>query len=99
MKWFKQWFARMCREAWEEAQDSPRATSTIGSVKLARDDAAIDDGLNITVKNAIGGRIVQFRHYNSKTDRNTYQVYVVPDDHDFEKELTKMITLETMRAQ
>lgn len=97
MKWFKRWFARMSQEAWEEARVRP--ADTISSVKLARDDAAIDDGLNITVKNAIGGRIVQVRHYNSKTDRNTYQVYVVPDDHDFEKELTRMITLETMRAQ
>ena len=52
----------------------------------------------ITVRKAIGGRIVTFRHYDHKTDRNNFKLYVIPDDLDFERELGKMITLESMRG-
>jgi len=66
-------------------------TSTIGS------DIDSDDGLNITVRKAVGGKIVSFRHYDHKTDLTNYKIYVVADDLDFDKELGKMITLESMR--
>ena len=49
------------------------------------------------MRQAIGGRVVTFRHYDRKTDRNNNRIYVIPDDLDFERELGKMITLESMR--
>lgn len=56
------------------------------------------DGLNINVHAAHGGKIVTFRRYDRKTDRNNHNVYVIPEDHDFERELGKLITLEAMRG-
>jgi hypothetical protein len=50
------------------------------------------------VRSAIGGRIVTFRHYDRKTDRTNYRLYIVPEDQDFERELGKMITMESMRG-
>ena len=101
MKWFKRWFANKCREAWEESRDVPepdrwsnRATATLRSSS----DIDSEDGLSITVRSAIGGRIVTFRHYDRKTDRSNFKLYIVPDDQDFERELGKMITLESMRG-
>lgn len=61
-------------------------------------DADWGDGLNIQVHRAQGGRIVTFRRYDRKTDRNNNSVYVIHDDLDFEKELGKLITLESMRG-
>ena len=60
-------------------------------------DVDSDDGLNITVRKAVGGKIVSFRNYDHKQDRTSYKLYVVSDDLDFDKELGKMITLESMR--
>jgi hypothetical protein len=65
---------------------------------VARSDVDSEDGLNITVRSAIGGRIVTFRHYDRKTDRHNHKLYIVPDELDFEHELGKMITLESMRG-
>jgi len=62
------------------------------------EDVESEQGLNITVRNAMGGKIVTFRHYDHKTDRHTHRLYVVPDELDFERELGKMITLESMRG-
>jgi hypothetical protein len=56
-----------------------------------------DDGLTIQVRSAIGGRIVSFRHYDNKLDRRYNKTYIVPEDQDFERELGRMITLESMR--
>jgi len=64
---------------------------------IAGSDIDSDNGLNITVRKAIGGKIVTFRHYDPKTDRNNYKLYIVSDDLDFDKELGKMITMESMR--
>jgi hypothetical protein len=62
-------------------------------------DVNIDghSGLNITVMPAIGGKVITFRHYDRRKDDTQYRHYVIPDDLDFERELGKMITLESMR--
>lgn len=73
--------------------------STLVASKIRRSsDIDSDEGLNITVRQALGGKIVTFRHYDHRTDRSNYKNYVIPDDHDFERELGKMITLESMRG-
>ena len=72
------------------------ATMKVGRA-ISASDVDTDDGLNITVRAAIGGRIVSFRHYDHKTDRHYNKTYVIPEDMDFERELGKMITLESMR--
>jgi hypothetical protein len=78
----------------EPEQDIP---ATISSVRR-RDDFESDNGLNMQVFKAIGGRIVSFNHYDRKTDRSSKTVYIITDEQDFERELGKIITLESMRG-
>lgn len=102
MKWLKRLIWRWGSEGRELIEDEPVLTGG-NTVKPSRrlirtsSDVDADDGLNITVRKAIGGKIITFRHYDNKTDRTNYKLYVVPDDLDFDKELGKMITLESMR--
>lgn len=77
-------------------QDVP-ATLSRASVRH-RDDFDTDQGLNMQVFKAIGGRIVSFSHYERKTDRSSKTVYIITDEQDFERELGKIITLESMRG-
>ena len=75
---------------------------TIRSSKVSTASMSPDsdwgDGLNIQVHAAHGGKIITFRKYDRKSDRNNNQVYLIPDDRDFERELGKLITLESMRG-
>ena len=100
MKWLKrliaQWSAEG-RELWDEDSPMPMTKSNRSRLTIRSNDIDSEDGLNITVRKAIGGKIVTFRHYDHKTDRTNHKLYVVPDDLDFDKELGKMITLESMR--
>lgn len=98
MKWFGRWLLKIAQKASEEEREAKIYGGAIATSKVARgSDIDGEEGLNITVRNAMGGKIISFRHYDNKTDRNTYKLYVIPDDHDFEKELGKLITLESMR--
>jgi hypothetical protein len=56
------------------------------------------ENLNIAITNANGGKIITFKRYDHKTDRHDNKIYVVPDDLDFNAELGKLITLESMRG-
>lgn len=97
MKWFGRWLLKIAQKASEEDREA-KMYGAVPISKAARgSDIDGEEGLNITVRNALGGKIISFRHYDHKTDRNNYKLYVIPDDHDFEKELGKLITLESMR--
>ena len=82
--------------------DGPQVATSRGLAKArlirGSDDIDSEQGLNITVRNAMGGKIVTFRQYDHKTDRHTHRLYVIHDELDFERELGKMITLESMRG-
>ena len=102
MKWLKRLIAQWSsegRELWEQDSLVPMTKSSNRPRLAIRSSGDIDsdEGLNITVRKAIGGKIVTFRQYDHKQDRSNYKLYVIPDDLDFDKELGKMITLESMR--
>lgn len=97
MNWLGRWLLKIIQKSQET--DPDRAIGTLSTSKLARsNDINGDEGLNIQVRKAIGGRIVSFQHYDQKTDRHYWKTYIIPDDLDFEPELGKMITLESMRG-
>ena len=56
------------------------------------------DNLNITITSANGGKILTFKRYDHRTDRHSNTIYVISDDLDFNAELGKLITLESMRG-
>lgn len=97
MKWLKQRLRNWLNDPDEPVREEVYA-STKSNRLVSRSDIDSEEGLSITVRSAIGGRIVTFRHYDRKTDRSNHKLYIVPDDQDFERELGKMITLESMRG-
>jgi hypothetical protein len=60
---------------------------------------SVDTTKSFTVKvqTATGGRIVSFNHYDRKTDRSETNVYVVPEEQNFNDALVKLINLESYR--
>lgn len=99
MKFIWHYVRRKLRDLQDEPEEAPRGLA-IASAKYATtaSDGDWSDGLNIRIHNAMGGRIVSFNRYDRKSDRNNNTVYVIPDDHDFERELGKLITIESMKG-
>jgi hypothetical protein len=102
MKWFDQWFVRKCRWAWEnrdiaDVAESPRARTSTTHLVIQEDEAPWSDGLRITIKKMIGGFVVSFRTYDRIKDRSDERNYIITDEQDFNSELGKIITMESMR--
>lgn len=98
MKWFDRWFARKCKWAWETAQKNPDDPDRPEVRQLVeKSDAPWGDGLRINVKKVIGGSVVSFRTYDRVKDRSDERHYIITDEQEFDRELGKIITLESMR--
>ncbi len=104
MKWFDQWFARKCRWAWEnrDAADTPdvagiKMTRISGQNFIEEDSTPWQDGLRISIKKVIGGFVVSFRTYDRRRDCSDERHYIITDEQDFNAELGKTITLESMK--
>ena len=103
MKWFKRMIARWVREDWDNVGkelgrvEVEKLQTSRGLVRSNSDNIDGHAGLNITVMNAIGGKIVTFRQYDRRKDDTQFRHYVISDELDFERELGKIITLESIR--
>lgn len=84
------------RYVWNKMREIGNEPKPI-EASLSTRDMESDEGLNIIVRAAIGGRIVSFRHYDKQRDRNFWKTYIIPEDQDFEQSLGKIITLESLR--
>jgi hypothetical protein len=99
MKWFDKWFARKCKWAWDNRDEIElvAASSTAKLNRVIPDDESWEDGLRITIKKMIGVSVVSFRTYDRRTDRSESRHYIITDEQDFNTELGKIITMESMR--
>lgn len=102
------WFLKKLMEGaeWEKRQNQEHGSAI--SVNRLTKSMAISAGpvqidqperaLQFTVYVANGGRVVETRRYDKKTDRNTNGLYVINNDMDFGKEIDKIITMEALRG-
>ena len=100
MKFIWRYVWRKMKEIGNEPRepDEPMTISSMKGTVRVNDSFDADGGLNMRVFKAIGGRIVSFNHYDRRTDRESKSVYIITDEQDFERELGKIITMESMRG-
>ena len=102
MKWFDQWFAKKCVQAWHRAQEKnyqPAPKMEIlqlgGSAKRSFDAQA---SMNFRLHHAENGWIVEVNNYDQRTDRHTTKLHLIGDDEEFDKSICQIITLEALRG-
>ena len=102
MKWFDRWFKKKCVEAWNSrGEPDEYVSSVMSSNRVGRDGDTEEpwgDGLRINVKRIHGGTVVTFYRYDNRTDRSDNRHYIIHEDADFNAELGKLITMESMRG-
>jgi hypothetical protein len=102
------WFIKKLMEGaeWEKRQNQEHESSISvnrlsRSMAISPGPASIDQperALQFTVYVANGGRVVETRRYDKKSDRHTNGLYVINNDADFGKEIDKIITMEALRG-
>lgn len=98
------WFLKKLMEGaeWEKRQnqerDSMQSVNRLSnSLTVERSIEQPDRALHFTVYVANGGRVVETRRYDKKTDRSSNGLYVITSDQDFGHEIDKIITMEALK--
>jgi len=98
----KKLLRRLVKWAISSDPDRPQpeeVTSYHSNAKIASGSGGIGDrnyGMNFTVFNATGGKVVQFATYDPIRDRHQSNLYVVTDREDLGEELAQIITRESL---
>ena len=103
----KKWLYKIAEEAWNnKKQDQEISLIEMGTISKSGRGLRIDNSPSIdqperaiqfTVYNASGGRVVETRRYDKRTDRHTTGLYVITSDTDFGREIDKIITMESLK--
>lgn len=96
MNWLKKKVIQWVREDWAQI-------ATVGGTKAhgSRDvEAGMCENmpiLNFRVFPAVGGQVVEFTHYDRKTDRSDTTTYIIRKEDDFGDKIAKIANLEMLK--
>ena len=96
MNWFKKIVIKWVREDWDRAHEDICVPQKLMSTREV-DCVESDPVLNFKVYSAVGGKIVEFRHYDRQKDRNFNQTYIITADQDFGERIAKIATMEILK--
>lgn len=98
------WFLKKLMEGAEYEKRQNQELDSIKSVNRLSSSLTVERSIDqperaihFTVYNANGGRVVETRRYDKKTDRSTNGLYVITSDQDFGHEIDKIITMEALK--
>jgi hypothetical protein len=96
MKWFKKIVTKWVREDWDNAREDNCKPSRL--LSTAENASPGDEPiLNFKVYSAVGGKVVEFRRYDRKSDRNDSTTYIITNDQDFGDRIAKIATMEQLK--
>ena len=97
MKWLKKALWRWTYEGRELEEDNSKV-STSRLVSRAEEAVCGDEPvLNFKVYSAVGGKVVEFRRYDRKSERNDTTTYIITNDQDFGDRISKIATMEKLK--
>jgi hypothetical protein len=99
MNWFKRQVIKWVREDWDnEHQKIQSHASAVICESDVYPTSNADPVLNFRVFSAVGGRVVEFRRYDRKTDRSDTTTYVVNSDEDFGESVARIANMEMFKS-
>lgn len=113
MKWVDKWLYTKVRDMWdnrhkyeaqiEEAEYKNRISSSkmsglqMGTAMVERGRAEGEGRITFELSSAVGGKILNVRHYDERKDKHEQQTYVIPNGEDVGERVAKIINLEMFK--
>jgi hypothetical protein len=94
MNFFKKWFQKMSREAWENSRPSIRGEIVAADSKS--EGNLQSNGTNFTVYKADGGFVVETSWRDKNHDRHT-SLYLITEDQNFGERISQILTYEAIK--
>ena len=88
-RWILKWLSR--------SEDEGKVYSVVPNEIVSGPSRPSKDGLNFVLYPAVGGHILECRHYDRRTDSNNNTLYMIHEDQDFAQQVAKSIMLEMMK--
>jgi hypothetical protein len=95
MNFFKKWFQKMSREAWENSGLPSTKTQTITSDSISEDKLQ-SSGTNFSVYKADGGFVVETSWRDKHHDRHN-SLYLITEDQNFGERISQILTYEAIK--
>lgn len=107
MKWFDKWFAKKCKQAWEDAEYTEESNPVVGmgltnakqarAVRVREGDDFASNPIQFKMYKASGGWAIEFRQYDHRNDKVDTSLYVVNDEQELGNSISKIITMEALK--
>jgi hypothetical protein len=105
MKFLDKWLFNKVTDMWEnkhkyvqEKDYNEARTLKMGTaIAIDRGRPEGESRINFELSTAVGGKILNVRHYDDRKDRHDQQTYVIPNGEDVGERVAKIINLEMFR--
>jgi co-chaperonin GroES (HSP10) len=108
MKWFDRWLYGKVRNMWDNSQKyeediyinktkAQRGLQLGTAMAIEKGRAEGEDRITFELSTAVGGRILNVRRYDNRTDRHDSQTYVIPSGEDVGARVAKILNLELIK--
>lgn len=100
MKFFDRWLLKKLKYCWDHSGEIEGIQKKYGLEEVCITDDSPNlrsRGVRFTMYNANGGMVIETDYYDDKTDRRTSNLYVCTDSENLGEELSKILTLETLK--
>jgi hypothetical protein len=92
------WDNRHKYEAERDYKEARAIKMNIGTAQMVeRGRAEGEDRISFELTSAVGGRILNVRRYNDRTDSQNNQKYVIPSGEDVGARVAKILNLELIK--
>ena len=111
MKFLDRWLYGKVRDMWDnrDKYDMEREYNEVRKMKMAAGQIAIpsvlskgapegEDRITFELSSAVGGRILNVRRYDNRTDRHDQTTYVIPSGEDVGARVAKIVNLEMIKS-
>ena len=90
----RRWLARVWLQAREDYDYGDDKIETLGSMSLRDLMFSRDRGFTFTVYGADRGHVIDVQHTDHKKDEQIHRLYIVTEDDDFGKQISKILTAQ-----
>ena len=97
MKWLKKALWRWTYEGRELNEENAKVSRGLVTTRDSEAVCGDEPILNFKVYSAVGGKVVEFRRYDRKIDRNDTTTYIITNDQDFGERISKIATMEKLK--
>lgn len=106
MKWFDRWLYTKVRDMWDNREkyennqwlrENHKMAIGMATAQIERGRAEGEGRITFELSNAVGGKILNVRHYDERKDRHDQQTYVIPTGEDIGERVAKIINLEMFK--